>query len=179
MKKSEAARKAEQVRQEIERAQEQLRQLEEILNAPEGAPSLLVKPEIAGGKTYWALETNAFGEFQVGRRSAASEEKKYYWHGNIFMDEEQAGSYAEALDTLLLLRHQPGTQPATRDTQFQLEVVGEGGRLCMRAYERTVREAKMQKLSPCFNTGEDAAAAISAVGEGRVLRMMQTLHGIE
>lgn len=83
--------------------------------------------------------------------------------------------YADALDTLLLLRHQPGTEAASDGKdQWLIDTSDDGLTLdyWMGAH------FKLRFISPCFASDADAQAAIDTIGADRILRMFHTLHGV-
>src|SRR5690606_13974996 len=87
--------------------------LRKIIEAPEPAPSLLTKPKLRSRVYYWAVgHTTGGGTLTTNSLQACSLDPEVYVTGNIFQTEALAQSYAEAIDTMLLLRHQPGTVPA-------------------------------------------------------------------
>lgn len=140
--------------------------LRKIIEAPEVAGSLLTKNTRAGGFHFIAAAPSA-GFMSYFIRTTAGD-----GCGNIFQTEEIADAYADALNTLLLLRHQPGTVPAE-------DIVGQWmvcpGRDAGVWY---TLDAKMGRISPCFATSEDAQRAIDTIGADRILRMFRTLHHV-
>lgn len=86
-----------------------------------------------------------------------------------------ADAYADALDTLLRLRHQPGTEAATSIARQFLVVIKDGA---ADVDYYTNGECKLERISPCFATESDAKAAIDTIGADRILRMFHTLHGV-
>lgn len=84
---------------------------------------------------------------------------------------KEAQAYADAINTLLDLRRQPGSEAAKRMTkQWLIDAGGTVQYVCN-------TEWKLQQLCPMFDSAESALAAKEAVGWDRIKRMMDTLHG--
>lgn len=152
--------------------------LRKILEAPEPAASLLTKPEPGNNDTYWAVGRTCGPTYSlsVGKMCATERDLQAYSHGNLFQSKELAQAYAEAIDTMLLLRHQPGTVPAADLSQVYINTKDSGAR-CNTATDSNIF-SKMYRLSPCFAIHEQAQAAIDVVGEQRILRMFKTFHHV-
>ncbi len=80
--------------------------------------------------------------------------------------------YYYAIDTMLELRQQPGSEAAKDGVRqylisFDCDV------------ENRTTTYKIGMISPCFKTEEHAEAAIKAVGADRIARMFKVLHGVE
>lgn len=80
-------------------------------------------------------------------------------------------AYADAFNTLLDLRRQPGSEAAV-DGKAQWYVNYSG---VAEYYETLGRKAEC--ISPFFDSPDSALAAKEAVGWDRIKRMMDTLHG--
>ena len=93
------------------------------------------------------------------------------YDGHSFETEDQAQSYAEAFNTLLDLRRQPGSEAAVHEID-QWGIDGSGKVFSVGALYR-----KVELLCPMFATEEAAEAARDAVGLKRILSMYHTLHG--
>ena len=91
---------------------------------------------------------------------------------NGFATKSQAQAYAEAFNTLLDLRRQPGSEPVV-DEKSQWSIAGDGEILEGWSYEIH----KITELCPWFDSEESALAAKEAVGWDRIERMMNILHG--
>lgn len=153
--------------------------LRKIIDAPEIAPSLLTKPEPGSGQPYYAIDGTAVqGTVVSGTYNACSSNPEAYRHGNIFTDRATAEAYAESIDTMLLLRHQPGTVPAVNDIE-QFVIAPESYGTAPRVDSWRDIDTKAARLSPCFATREHAQAALDAIGADRIERMWKTLHHIE
>lgn len=142
------------------------RKLREITDAPESMPALL-PPD---GTCTISTCLGRFVGFASKYSSVDLDET------NRFPDVQTATDYAHAINTLLLLRHQPGTVPAKEHvTQWVVE--------CDPAYLNQLKAnsftqacIKLSKLSPCFDSPNAAAAAIDIVGQDAILRMFRTFH---
>jgi hypothetical protein len=93
-----------------------------------------------------------------------------------FIAFETAKAYGDALDTLLMLRHQPGSEAVglTNNLQWFVEVRFNK----IETYGWPETNSKIVRISPCFGTKGDAQAAIDTIGGDRILRMFRTLHGV-
>jgi hypothetical protein len=91
--------------------------------------------------------------------------------------ETTALAYADALDTLLMLRHQPGSEPAKDEEQWTIRT-GDVQRGTLSTTYLFGTNVKASRISPCFATDADARAAIDTIGADRILRMFRTLHGV-
>lgn len=151
--------------------------LEKIINAPEVAPSLLTKPEPGGGKRYYTICGRAKRITEAEQYHTNDPNPEVYKHGNIFTDLEIAEAYAEAVDTMLLLRHQPGTVAAKEGKeQFVIDIEG----VSLRPFICPLEDLDMKAgyLSPCFITRKHAQDAVDAIGADRIVRMFKTFHHI-
>lgn len=90
-----------------------------------------------------------------------------------FADEDQCERYAEALTTFILLRKQPGTEPVCESMQFVISNNYDLS-LCIDVYNS--KHIKTTRLSPCFDSEENAKEAIEKVGKDRILRMFKYFH---
>jgi len=152
-------------------------ELRKLLTKPAPPRSLLTKPEPRDGSQYWALSFGQYCELVSVEGCACSSEVGFYAHGNLFQSEVIAKAYAEALDTLLLLRHQPGSERACGDrTQYIIRLTGDMGRLRVAGFDDT--RLKAEYVTPCFVSQHWADLAIETVGADRILRMFKTLHGV-
>lgn len=156
------------------------KELRKIIEAPEAASSLLTKPvPLSSQAYYWSLTHDAYDgtvSFQTSSRKAVVATE--YSGGNIFQSQELTEAYAEAFDTMLLLRHQPGTVTATWNlTQWVIQP-SDDHMLTLEVDDWIGLASKSGFISPCFATESDALRAIKTVGEERILRMFKTLHHI-
>lgn len=90
---------------------------------------------------------------------------------NRLLESRVSKAYEEAINTLLDLRRQPGSE-APIDGKRQWFINGAG-----HAVSRFGNEYKICMVCPPFGTQESAEAARDVVGLDRVLRMYNTLHG--
>ena len=101
----------------------------------------------------------------------------YWMNSPAVEDTNVAHAYADALDTLLMLRHQPGSEVARdEEAQWAIECSDDGKSLRLSSWGCI--NYKVPYLSPCFSTREAAQAAIDTIGADRILRMFRTLHGV-
>lgn len=90
--------------------------------------------------------------------------------GNPHIGSTVSGAYANAINTLLDLRRQPGSEAAVDGKeQWFIDANGE--------IVRWRTDLKMSLLCPPFDSHDSALAAKEAVGWGRIKKMMDTLHG--
>lgn len=89
-----------------------------------------------------------------------------------FETRTQAQAYAEAFNTLLDLRRQPGSE-AAEDGKPQWVIWSDGSVSVFHSNWQN----KTSYISPMFDTEASALAAREAVGLDRILRMYNTLHG--
>lgn len=156
------------------------KEFHKIIEAPDPAPSLLTKPVPGSGDQYWIVtEGGSYCQLSNAERNAFATHADYYTHGNLFQSEELAKAYAEAFDTMLLLRHQPGTvAPKISGSQWIIKTSNE--QMISLFVDGWCRwPTKSQSISPCFVTKKDAQRAIETVGEERIIRMFKTLHHVE
>lgn len=147
--------------------QEEIEKLQEVVRNP---PQILTDASHLQGFT---IHGGSLGEFLPIQRTFAEVEPK--GGNNFFSTMEEAENWAKAIDTVLLLRRQFGTEQPRHDIwQFCLTpshesvvVVG-----CLRLVH------KLPNISPCFVTSEDAKLAIQNIGEPRLLQMFNTFHGM-
>lgn len=145
--KTEALLRVAEIQSSMRELAEEVAALRRIIEAPEPvAKKPLVQPE--RGKTGIGLN----------------------WSGR-FWSLAQARAYGDAIDTLIDLRRQPGSE-AAEDVKYQWNIAGRGEIQKLRSLE-----LKISEICPWFDSEESAEAAIAAVGKDRILRMMNTLHG--
>lgn len=153
--------------------------LRKIIEAPEPAPSLLTKPEPLSRQDYWCItDSTDICEAVFRVKDGAARHASHYVGGNIFTNEAVAKAYTEAIDTLLLLRHQPGTVAPVHD-EAQCVIEPKVGATVPYVQEWNNLDTKVSRLSPCFGTHGQAQAAIDAIGADRIERMWKTLHHIK
>lgn len=149
--------------------------LRDIIEAPEKQDSLLTKPVPESDEKYYTIGgIPPLGGFTPIARTARTLENKCLG-GNFFQSQEIAGHYAKALNTFLLLRHQPGTDvPSDGRGQWFIELHEDNlliGMVCRIEY-------KINGISPPFTTRYFAEQAINAVGKDNIIHMFKTFHGI-
>jgi hypothetical protein len=132
------------------------------------AASLLTRP--GDGELHCIVAT--MGGFSVSTKLRVAGEGS---DGNLFQTEYLAKTYAEALNTMLLLRHQPGTVPANDENQFIIIITRECGVTYTGLGDA---EFKAGGTSPCFSLEEDAQRAIDTIGSARIARMFRALSHI-
>lgn len=152
--------------------------LRKIIEAPEPAKSLLTKPEPGSGKTYFAVTGNGISPLHTYAYTAIATSPSAYQQGSIFQTQTLAEAYAQAIETMLLLRHQPGTVPANSGTYVLRVVTHYGQPILIKPDTWNSTGFVASFISPCFDTEADAIAAINTVGEERILRMFKTFHHI-
>lgn len=149
-----------------------------LLAQPEPKPtSLLTKPEPGSEEGYWFISGDWSGAVLLESAQANEDDPKYYEGGNMFQTDKLADAYAEAIETMLLLRHQPGTEPALAK-KVQLVISPRFGPDRLQICEWSSMDIKAEYLSPCFQTQDAAQAAIDTIGADRILRMFKTLHHV-
>ena len=94
---------------------------------------------------------------------------------NVFPSEEMALAYAEAINTMLLLRHQPGPVGIEEGRQMY-SIDPESGNPTIKQWWSL--DCWSTRISPCFDSVESAQAAIDAIGDGRIMRMFRTFHHV-
>lgn len=168
--------------QRLASIENEAQELRKIIEAPEPAKSLLSKPEPGSERTYWVVNASAYDGEGIHRltsvtREACSNWVQLYKHGNFFQSPQLAKDYALAIDTLLLLRHQPGTEPAIDGDRQWLVLLDWPLKLvassCRYSY------FKQTQASPCFKTEQYAKQAIETVGKDRLMHMFNTFHHVE
>ncbi len=162
----------------IETAQESIKQetaeLRKIIEAPEPATSLLTKPMPRSGKEYWSITFINGGV--CANTAFAGFATDYIDKGNMFQSKALGEAYADAVNTMLLLRHQPGTVSNKYEHQFVICIAGSGTSIEILSYDDFTCIAS--RISPAFKYEADAKKAIEAVGSDRILRMFKTFHHV-
>jgi hypothetical protein len=138
-----------EARRELAQIAERQAELQAIVDA---APKSLVQPGGADG----------FGLVDI-------------FEHDSFASFKQRNAYADALDTLLMLRHQPGSEAANGEN-MQWSIETEANDLEITYWDSL--DFKLRSLSPFFSTEEAAKSAIDTIGADRILRMFRTLHGV-
>lgn len=127
-----------------------------------------------------ALETEAAALRRIIEAPEPVEKKPLLTHsftadmvypGNPHVGSNVSDAYAEAFNTILDLRRQPGSEVA-EDGKHQWYINSNG----VVAYTADL-EWKLQQLCTMFDSEASALAARKAVGFVRILRMYNTLHG--
>lgn len=148
-------------------------EIRKILEAPERAASLLTKPVPLSGSEYWRLDKNTCTA-GFNTQDDRAVDSTSYPGGNIFQSEKLAKDYAEAINTMLLLRHQPGTEPVSGRDQYVIQP--SGALTVVEAICYLNPNMKLARLSPSFSTKDHAIAAIESVGMARIMKMFKDLH---
>lgn len=160
MNKTEAILRVAEIDRLVHDLTEEAAALRSIIEAPESEKKPLVQAKDKPGFPI-LMQTNCNG-FTVGFEQRNMQ---------AFETVEQARAYAEAFNTLLDLRRQPGSE-AAEDEKRQWLIRGDGD---VEWFAMLV--AKIENTCPCFDSKESAEAARDAVGLDRVLKMYNTLHG--
>jgi hypothetical protein len=167
---------------ELEKLQQRIDTLQKILNKkkqllPENS-ALLKAPK--KGNVGWGIQTlqkpDGFLYFAPTNEhlSIASDNS-----GNAFATKGLADLYSQALNTLLLLRRQLGTQPPSESAQTLLTVKKDKttGNFVIHCSQMDNKITKLCHVSPCFQDKDLAMQAVNSIGEQRILHMFRTLHG--
>lgn len=130
-----------------------------------------------------ALETEAAELRKALEAPEPVEKKPLIWtdqHNAWLLDSDEIGCvqnqkvaarYAEAFNTLLDLRRQPGSEAAV-DGKAQWFIDGTG-----RVFLYSELHLKLSEICPPFDSKTSARAALAVVGWDRIKRMYYTLHG--
>lgn len=145
--------------------------LRKIIEAPEDAPSLLNKAT-KWDQEYWQINSDFSGGLSVRKNNGDG----HVTGGNCFTTQKQAQAYADAIETMLLLRHQPGTIPPQKG-RFTIAMSHRMESVLVE--DGWTERVKTMFICPFFETEEHAASALAAVGADRILRMFKTFHHIE
>lgn len=173
---------------ELDRAsrkiQDETAALREILDAPEPT-RLLPRPKGAGSEVYWVLigDPSADGTgFRPDPRSVFTPGGRYD-RGNVFTDLQVAQAYADALETFLMLRGQPGTEPArVAKTQYVIEPMCDshtGRCFGVEVVNANNFRTKLARLSPCFGSEAYAKQAVNTLGTSDLIQMFTTFSHAE
>ena len=168
-----ATTKAEAIAQ-VQRLEEELNKLKAIINKPDELVLTTVdgKEILTSGKEMARIGTSD-GLFE-GYRSIIYHPKDKS-NGNILSSEPVAKEWAKAINTMFLLRRQPGVKAATKDTVQYLLYQGCGS---VRVTQYQSLDSKLYFVSPCFENDKLAHLAITTVGEETILHMFKTLQGL-
>lgn len=155
--------------------EEETKKLRAIVEAAEAAEEvcLLKTPKLAEPYNSLELRNRKFGG-GGGLTRTRSDDKEYKFA--TFPDRDTADAYAKALNTLLHLRHCPGTVPPKNDNQYII-MANESCATVFLEYWKS-QGLKASLLSPCFDSYESAKAALAEVGEDNIKHMFETLHGL-
>lgn len=138
---------------------------------PAAPRSLLTRPEPGSGVHYY----RTIGEWDTpSTHIACNVDRKEYKGGNYFQSLELAKKYRDAIRTLLLLRHQPGTTHL-QDTTLDKRFIDFLGTCNLRVSPGGPFEYRIMGLSPAFISEHWALRAIENVGKDRILDMAKTL----
>lgn len=87
--------------------------------------------------------------------------------------------YRKAVYTLIELRTMDGTtKPEDVVTQYVVCVGYHNHMLVIEVDTWFSEDNKLNQISPCFRTEDQALAAIQKIGEDRLMHMFKTLHGV-
>ena len=162
----------EDLKTQIKLLEQKSKYLEERLNR-KSKKGLLSKPEPGSGQPYATCVANSNGVLKPDTWRANIEDPKYYEGFAIFQSEEQAQAYAQALNTFLALRHQPGTVPPSQDhLQWSISVEEDFKFIADKGWWNL--ESKLLSIFPCFEYQKDATAAIEAIGQDALAHMVKT-----
>jgi hypothetical protein len=164
-----------QASQQMNRLRAEMEKLQAILDAPD-TPSALLPITIEDRKTY-CLGTDGRGLLNVsavgvGHKVSSPAE---------FVNKETASAYADAFNTLLELRQQPGTiglrYATDEEPVFSIDWTPNLAHiLWVNAHTSRQTFAKYSGLiTPLFCSTELARAAIQKVGSEVIVRMLKTL----
>jgi len=161
----------------IKQLQEEMKKLEQIVNAPEEVGSLLYKnarnsyePDYS---ISWSASTGLFHTFNVDKCMRNPPKAS-----TTFQSQELTDNYAKAFNTFLALRHCEGSEPAVDKKEqwcIRVDCFSLKPDVCVYGMEY----AKITELSPMFSSEEYARAAIDCVGEKNIIHMFKTFHHVE
>lgn len=163
----------------IKELQEEMKKLEQIVNAPEKAGSLLYANTSGARGNAYALT------WDCGREKGFLSKNIYDpcrliqdKSKTTFQSQELADNYAKAFNTFLALRHCEGSEPVKSETQ-QWSIVIDYTMTYLTVPCSTSTHYKVVELSPMFSSAKHAQAAINTVGEKNIIRMFKTFHHVE
>ncbi|MGL5219788.1 MAG: hypothetical protein ACRC8G_10000 [Plesiomonas shigelloides] len=160
----------EQELKKLAQLEKEVADLKAMLEKPQRTPSLLMRPA-EDLDVYWEIHSGA----ATGRLHAVDcEGIQRGVHGNCFQSESLAKAYAEAIDTMLLLRHQPGTRKGSGSAMWCIGTTATGHLTIFRSNVDCTG-----LICPAFDNAESARAAIAVIGIARILRMFKVLHHVD
>lgn len=160
----------------LQRIEQLEKELAELKAQHTAAPSLLTKPMPGSGAAYWGLRASTRRGFCAEPSLARVTDPAFYNHGYFFQSKALSDAYAEAIDTMLLLRHQPGTVSAKAgDTKYLIRTELQGEEIVITNADGDFTDL----LCPAFSTEAHAKAAIDTLGADRILRMFKVLHHVD
>ena len=168
------------IKEEIQTAQAALEvateKLKELENAQKQKPkkSLIASPVAGSGDEYFTLSAyGVSGRLFVSELASNNTDEDIY-KGLSFTTEKEAVAYAEAFETMVMLRKCDGSVKPN-DDKYQCVFRYMNGKFQLTEYMSIWY--KTEAISPTFVTKEDARNAIKKVGEERVIRMFNTFSG--
>lgn len=147
------------------------KKVEELRKVIEDAPSLLETPEV--GHSYVSINSicGNFMPSEIKCKTVNIDDS-----GNEFVDARVCYNYAAAMNTLLLLRHQPGTIEVDNNNSTQYFITPSGDFNFCFSNPWSLVQTKLCMISPAFISKEYADRAISKVGVDKIVHMFKTLH---
>ena len=163
------------IKEEIQTAQTALElattKLKELENTQKPKKSLIASPVAGSWEDYYCIDGRS-GKLRSFICMALN--NGHDLNGACFTTEKEADAYAEAFETMVMLRKcEWSVKPNDDECQHIFSYVfGE-----FHFSEYTSLGYKTKCVSPSFETEEDARNAIKKVGEERVIRMFNTFSG--
>lgn len=147
-------------------------QLRKILDKQEKETALLPFPSKGSSEQVYYLSESENGKIGVSSTEAKNVSQN---HANVFLSRETASRYAMAIDTFLLLRKSEGST-STRDKLAQWMVEYDVSENKVMVARRFVANSKVSRLSPSFDSEENADKAVKAIGKDKLIEMFKTFH---
>lgn len=174
------AGQAQLLRRQLHHVQDQMDSIERSLmdytHIAPNPPALVTGPRPGSRAAYYGLQqAEDFRGLTPMSLEANNPDYDMYTHGTTFSDAAQARAYADAIETLVLLRRQPGTVPAVNMNQPTIMV--DTRHMVPSVVVRQGVGTKLSYVCPTFDSARSARRAIHTVGGRRIMRMMDTLQG--
>lgn len=149
--------------------------MRKALELGEGHNMLLPYPDKNNEQTVFYISEAENGKLDI---SETSSKNISHEHANVFIDRQDAEGYLHVINTMLLMRKCQGSVP-TKDNepQFFIELDPTATKIVIT--RRYVVSSKISRVSPAYETEEDANRAVRTIGKDNIISMFRIAQHIQ
>lgn len=146
-----------------------------LLETSQGYDMLLPYPNKDSDQAVYYISESENGKLDISETSSKNISTD---HANVFIDRQAADNYLHVISTMLLMRKCQGSVP-TKDNepQFFIELDPTATKIVIT--RRYVVSSKISRVSPAYETEEDANKAVRTIGKENIISMFRIAQHIQ